>query len=359
MENSKMETKYIEKRVKKVLTYSIQEKIRKICDKQYYITLFKTFEKSDVLKFKHQYHAIENQTEKEVQRIWETLIPKEFLRTDSNSTSNLTSKKNKKIKTTFWTNTFYNQLKEYAWDSSLKTLYCTRQENDYNSEVGFTDNYYMLGMRDCGDWFLMVVEDCLADMDIDSDDEEDEDEEWSESWDEEESRIIEKFYAGMSEKEYDELPTKVHLYTHASLETLLFSIPPEYIKRFQLQKDVIKISKPVTTILNAEVGVGACETESQECPICMDTLTKETQIKLSCGHLFCNPCIMKSIKTAKTTKKSENILTSCCPMCRGSVQAEQKSTARLTKKWDKYCKQKHHLRLKLQGYQTVHRGRKT
>jgi hypothetical protein len=29
----------------------------------------------------------------------------------------------------------------------------------------------------------------------------------------------------------------------------LFSIPSEYIKRLQLQKDVLKISKPTTTIL--------------------------------------------------------------------------------------------------------------
>jgi hypothetical protein len=344
---------HIEKRVKKALILAIQEKIRKLSDRLYYETLFKTFQHSDVLQFKHQYHALENQTEKEVQRVWESLIPKEFLRMDSNSSSNLNTKKNKKMKTTFWTNTFYNQLKPYAWHASLKTLYCTRQENDYNPEVGFTDNYYVLGMRECGDWFLMVVEDCLADMDEDSDDEEDDDEDW-ENWEEEETRKIEKFYAGMSAKEYEELPTKVHLYTHASLETLLFSIPSEYIKRLQLQKDVLKISKPVTTILNAEVG-GECE---QECPICMDALTKETQIKLSCGHLFCNPCIMKSIKTAKTTKKSEDMLTSCCPMCRGSVQAIQKSTVRLTQKLDKWCKQKHHLRLKLQGYQTVHRGRK-
>ena len=343
---------HIQTRVKKVLLNSIQEKIGKTCDNLYYETLFKTFQYSDVLKFKHQYHAIDNQTEKEVQRIWETLIPKEYLRT----TSNLNTKKHKKMKTNFWTTTFYNQLKEYAWHGSLKTLYCTRSEDSIeHPEVGFTDNYYVLGMRDCGDWFLMVVEDCLAEMDIESD-EEDDDEEWQEeNWDEEESRMIEKFYRGMSEKEYEELPTKVHLYTHASLETLLFSIPSEYIKRLQLQKDVLKISKPVTTILNAEVG-GECE---QECPICMDALTKETQIKLSCGHLFCNPCIMKSIKTAKTTKKSENMLTSCCPMCRGSVQAEQKSTVRLTHKLDKWCKKKRQLRLKLQGYQTVHRGRKT
>ena len=351
MENSKSQT-HIQTRVKKLLTHAIQEKIRKTCDKQYYETLFKTFQHSDLLQFKHHYHAIENQTEKEVQRVWESLIPKEFLRMDVNSTSNQTSKKNKKMKTNFWTNTFYNQLKPYAWHASLKTLYCTRQENDFNPEIGFTDNYYVLGMRDCGDWFLMVVEDCLSDMDIDE--EEDDDEEWTENWEEEETRMIEKFYAGMSDKGYEELPTKVHLYTHASLETLLFSIPSEYIKRLQLQKDVLKISKPVTTILNAEVG-GECD---QECPICMDALTKETQIKLSCGHLFCNPCIMKSIKTAKTTKKSENTLTSCCPMCRGSVQAVQKSTVRLNHKFDLWCNKKHHLRLKLQGYQQVRKGRK-
>lgn len=344
---------HIQTRVKKALTHVIQEKIRKTCNNPTYITLFKTFQHSDVLKFKHQYHTIENQTEKEVQRIWETLIPKEFLQT----TSNLNTKKHKKMKTNFWRTTFYNQLKEYALHGSLKTLYCIRSEDSVDHpEVGYTDNYYLLGMRDCGDWFLMVVEDCLVEMY--NDDEEDEDEEWqNETWDEEESRIIEKFYQGMSEKEYEELPTKVHLYTHTSLETLLFSIPSEYIKRLQLQKDVFNISKPVTTILNAEVG-GEQEL-GQECPICMDVLTKESQIKLSCGHLFCNPCIMKSIKTAKTTKKSQNILTSCCPMCRGSVQAEQKSTVRLTKKWDKWCKRKHHLRLKLQGYQTVHRGRNT
>jgi regulation of enolase protein 1 (concanavalin A-like superfamily) len=356
---SQQNQQHIEKRVNNVLINAIQEKIRKTCNEPYYITLFKTFQQSDILKFKHQYHAIENQNEKDVQRVWETLIPKEFLHT----TSNQNTKKHKKTKTNFWRTTFYNQLKDYPLNETVKTLYCTRSEEiDYDSEHDYPiENYYVLGMRDCGDWFLMVVEDCLVQM---FDEEEIEDENWNkisiETWDEDETRMIEKFYTGMSAKEYEELPTKIHLYTHTSLETLLFSIPSEYIKRLQLQKDVLKISKPVTTILNAEVGiVSACAEETQDCPICMDALTTETQIKLSCGHLFCNPCIMKSIKTAKTTKKSENMLTSCCPMCRGSVQAEQKSSIRLTQKLDKWCKKKHHLRLKLQGYQTVHRGRKT
>jgi len=345
---------HIHNRVKKVLTHAILDKIRKTCDEPYYLTLFKTFEKSDVLKFKHQYHVLENQTEKDVQRAWESLIPKEYLRMDTNPSSNLlNTKKNKKMKTAFWRTTFYNQLKDYAWQTSLKTLYCTRSEDiDYNSEYDYpTENYYVLGMRECGDWFLMVVEDCLVQM---FDEEELDD---HEDWDEDETHMIENFYSEMSAKEYEELPTKINLYTHTNLETLLFSIPSEYIKRLQLQKDVLKISKPTTTILNAEVG--KCEdTQEQECPICMDTLTCENNLKLSCGHLFCNPCILKSIQTAKTTKKSENTLTSCCPMCRGSVQAVQKSTVRLTRKLDKWCNKKHHLRLKLQGYQKEHRGRK-
>lgn len=353
MKSQQQQQQHIQTRVKKILTHFIQEKIRKTYDEPYYLTLFKTFEKSDVLKFKHQYHALENQTEKDVQRAWETLIPKEYLRMDTNPSSNINTKKNKKMKTAFWKTTFYNQLKDYAWHTSLKTIYCTRSEDiDYNSEYDYpTENYYVLGMRECGDWFLMVVEDCLVQMF----DEEDLDD--HEDWEEDETHMIEEFYSGMSAKEYEELPTKIHLYTHTNLETLLFSIPSEYIKRLQLQKDVLKISKPTTTILNAEVG--NCEdAQERECPICMDALTCENHLKLSCGHLFCNPCILKSIKTAKTTKKSENTLTSCCPMCRGSVQAVQKSTVRLTRKLDKWCNKKHHLRLKLQGYQKEHRGRK-
>ena len=350
----KSQQQHIQNRVKKVLTHAILDKIRKTCDEPYYETLFKTFEKSDILQFKHQYHALENQTEKDVQRAWESLIPKEYLRMDTNPSSNLlNTKKNKKMKTAFWKTAFYNQLKDYAWHTSLKTLYCTRSEEiDYNSEYDYPiENYYVLGMRECGDWFLMVVEDCLVHIFDEEDLDDDED------WEEDETHMIEEFYSGMSAKEYEELPTKIHLYTHANLETLLFSIPSEYIKRLQLQKDVLKISKPTTTILNAEVG--KCEdAHEQECPICMDALTCENHLKLSCGHLFCNPCILKSIKTAKTTKKSENTLTSCCPMCRGSVQAVQKSTVRLTRKLDKWCNKKHHLRLKLQGYQQVHRGRK-
>lgn len=88
--------------------------------------------------------------------------------------------------------------------------------------------------------------------------------------------------------------------------------------KFQLK---VRIEDSVFEFLN--------EDGEDTCPICIDTLKKETVCRQSCGHLLCSSCFVKSFIVKK--------IHSCC-LCRDAVATVKFTSKKSYDKFtEKYC----------------------
>ena len=51
-----------------------------------------------------------------------------------------------------------------------------------------------------------------------------------------------------------------------------------------------------------------------ECSICLEEIEQCKFVKLNCNHAFCKGCVIKTIKTNKSS-------TLCCALCRSEISS--------------------------------------
>ena len=65
----------------------------------------------------------------------------------------------------------------------------------------------------------------------------------------------------------------------------------------------------------------ALESKEDDCPICYETFSQSSLLKLNCDHVFCSSCCINHLHSSIMNK--ENDTTYNCPCCRGVITTIQ------------------------------------
>lgn len=110
-------------------------------------------------------------------------------------------------------------------------------------------------------------------------------------------------------------------------DTQVYQSQPHVYRNLNAEFDSVAKKYKITPILLEEDE----NSETNDCPICYETVNIKDTIMISCGHKFCGECITQTLQ--KHTK-TEN---PCCALCRGTINKCSIKNKEVYDKIVEYC----------------------